>query len=159
MDVRTLSSIAGREGQTLIAQQFFIYTSGRSAAGIAAGGGVQNFQISILADSDFLIEKLTFNSDVAAAAQTDGTRILPNVNVLLTNTGNGNQLMNVQVPVTGLFGTGQLPFILPVPYLLPATSTLQGVLTSYEAAAVDFVTLNFIGRKLYWSSTQQTRRV
>lgn len=151
MDMQTLARLAGRQNQKLIAQQFFIYTTGRPAAGLAALVGTQTFNINILADSDFLVEKLTYNCDVAAAAQTDSTRIIPNVKVMLTNTSNGNNIMNVNADVSALFGTGQLPFILPVPYLLPATSTLQGVLSGFEAAAVDFVTLNFIGRKLFWA--------
>lgn len=149
MNVNQLAANAGRPGQQIINDEFFIYTTGRPAAGLAAAGqSATNIQIQ--ADSDFLIEKLSFNADIAGATQTESTRLLPNVSVLLTNTGSGRQLMNLQMPLTGLFGSGELPMILPRQYLLPASSTLQIQLVSFEAAIVPFITLNFIGRKLYW---------
>jgi hypothetical protein len=150
MDMRQLAANANRKNQVIISDEFFIYSSGRPAAGIVAAGGTQAANINILADSDFLVEKLTYNADLAGVAQLSGTRIVPNVSVLITNTSSGRQLMNVQFPLTGIFGSGELPFILPRQYLFPATSTVQIQLTSFEAAAVPFITLNFIGRKLYW---------
>ena len=155
MNMQQLAANAGRKNQVIISDEFFIYSTGRPAAGIAAAGGVQTVNIQILADSDFLIEKLSFNADLAGVAQLHGTRIVPNVNVLLTNTGSGRQLMNLQLPLTGIFGSGELPMILPRQYLLPASSTLQIQMVSFEAAAVPFVTLNFIGRKIYWGVAGQ----
>lgn len=145
-----LAAAAGRTGQRLIADEFFIYTTGRPAAALAAAASsITN--ISIQADSDFLIEKTTFSADVAAAAQTFNTQVIPHANVTLVATSSGRQLMNVQAPLAGLFGTGQLPFIWPRSYLIPASSILQITLVSFEAANANFITLNFIGRKLYWS--------
>ena len=149
MDMRQLAANAGRPGQVIISDEFYIYTTGRPAAAVAPAG-TQTTNISIQADSDFLIEKMTFNADIAGATQTESGRLLPNVNVLLTNTGSGRNFMNVQFPLTGMFGGGELPFILPRQYLLPASSTLQIQLVSFEAAISAFITLNFIGRKLYW---------
>jgi hypothetical protein len=133
----------------IISDEFFIYTTGRPSAAIGVGA-TTTVNIAIQADSDFLVEKLTFNADAAGATQTESSRLLPNVMVLLTNTGSGRQLMNLQFPLTGLFGSGELPMILPRQYLLPASSTLQIQFVSFEAAVTPFVTLNFIGRKLYW---------
>ena len=154
MNMNQLAMNAGRVGQVIISDEFYIYTTGRPAVGLALlGTSTTNIQIQV--DSDFLIEKMSFNADLAGAAQTETSRVLPNVNVLLTNTASGRNLMNVQFPLTGVFGGGELPFILPRQYLLPGSSTLQIQLVSFEAVSVPFITLNFIGRKLYWSPENQ----
>jgi hypothetical protein len=129
-------------------QDFFTYSTGRPAAALAPAG-VSTVFINIQADADFVIEKHVYAADIAGAAQNIGNYTVPNVSVLLTSTGSGIQLMNVAVPVTSIFGVGQLPFILPYPRVLPANSQLQIILTSFEAAQSPFITLNFIGRKLY----------
>lgn len=154
MNQQQLAANAGRPGQVIISDEFYIYSTGRPAAAIAPAG-TSNINIQIQADSDFLIEKLSFNADIAGASQTESGRLLPNVSVLLTNTGSGRQLMNQQFPLTGLFGSGELPFILPRQYLLPASSTLNIQMVSFEAAVSPFITLNFIGRKLYWGNPGQ----
>ena len=129
-------------------QDFFTYSTGRPAAALAPAGVAQLF-INIQADADFVIEKLTYAADIAGAAQNIGNLTSPNVLVLLTSTGSGIQLMNIAAPLSSLFGTGTLPFILPYPRVLPANSQLQITLTSFEAAVSPFITLNFVGRKLY----------
>lgn len=144
-----LAQNAGRAGQRIISDEFFVYSTGRPAAGLAPAG-TSNLNLQIQADADFLIEKLSFNADVAAAAQTESSRVLPNITVQLTNTSSGRALFSSQFPLTGIFGSGELPMILPRQYLLPASSTLQIQLVSFEAANTVFVTLNFIGRKIYW---------
>jgi hypothetical protein len=150
MEMTKLAISLSRPGQVIINEQFQVYSTGRPAAGITAAGGVQSPVIQIRADSDFVIEKTTFNADIAGATQTDATRLVPNVSVLLVVTSSGQQLFNVPVPLSGLFGIGQLPFIWPKPYIIPASSSLQCQLVSFEAAVVPFISLNFIGRCLFW---------
>jgi len=128
-------------------QRAFTYSTGRLAA-IATGATV-NTSIIIQADADFAVEKLTYYADLAGVAQTSGARIVPNVLVLLTASSSGAQMMNTSAPIPSLFGTGDLPFILPYPYILTANSQLQIQLISFEAAVTPALTLNFIGRKLY----------
>lgn len=149
MNQAQLAANSNRVGQKIISDEFFIYSTGRPAAAIAPAATV-TLNIPIQADADFLIEKLSFNADIAGATQTESTRLLPNVHVQLTNTNSGRALFSSQFPLTGLFGSGELPMILPRQYLLPASSTLQIQLVSFEAAISPFITLNFIGRKLYW---------
>ena len=129
-------------------QDFLIYSTGRPAAALAPAATSTIF-INIQADADFVLEKLTYSADIAGAAQNIGNLTSPNVSVLLTSTGSGINLMNVALPLSGIFGTGMLPFILPYPRVLPANSQLQISLVSFEAAVSPFITLNFIGRKLY----------
>lgn len=141
----------GRPGQVILAREFFVYSTPRTSL---AAGASTTLNIAIQADSDFVIEKTTYNADVAAAATTQSTMILPNWTVMLTISGAGRQLMNTPVPIPGMFGTGQLPFIWTRPYAIPASSQLQIGLVSYEAAATDLVTLNFIGQKIFWGYPQ-----
>lgn len=146
-----LARLAGRAGQVLIGEEFYIYSTGRLAAITAAGGTLTN-NITVQSDSDFLIEKMTYASDVAGASEGRDSANVPNVTALLTATGSGKQLMNVQAPIFSLFGTGELPFIMPISYFLPAASTLTISLTSFEASVTPRITLDFIGRKLYWGN-------
>jgi hypothetical protein len=127
--------------------EFFTYTTGRLAS-LAAAATI-NTQITIQADSDFIVEKLTYACDIAAAAVTISTLPAPNVTVLLTSSGSGQQWMNTPMNLPSLFGLGWLPFILPYPRVLPANSQLQIQLVSYEAAVANLITLNFHGRKVY----------
>jgi hypothetical protein len=128
-------------------QEFFVYSTGRLAA-LAAGGNSQN-SINIQADADFVIEKLTYAADIAGAVVNVSTYPAPNVLVMLLSSGSGQNLFQNPVPLTSIFGTGTLPFILPYPRILPANSQLQVILTSVEAASTPLLTLNFIGRKIY----------
>lgn len=127
-------------------RDFYIYES--ETVAIAVGAST-NDTISIEADSDFILQKLTYQADIAGATQLDGTRLLPNVSLQITDTGSGRQLMQNPIPIPSFFGTGQLPFILPNPRLFMRNSTIQIAFTSFEAAITPTVRLAFIGYKVY----------
>lgn len=127
-------------------RDFYVYEA--LATAIAAGGAA-NDTIQIEADADFILQKLTYQADLAGVAQTDATRVIPNVSVILTDTGSGRQLMNTAIPITSIFGTGRVPFILPNPRLFMRNSVLQVAFTSFEAAATPTIRLAFIGYKIY----------
>lgn len=129
-----------------IAKDFFIYTTGRFSVAPAAQT-TQNIAIS--ADSDFEITKITYFSDLAGVAQTVNGQILPNCNVIITDTGSGRQLMNVAIAIGAMFGLAREPFILPIPKIIAARSNLQIVVTSFEAAVTPSISLNFIGNKIF----------
>jgi hypothetical protein len=132
-------------------QDFFVYSTGRLAT-LAAGLTSTNF-INIQSDADFIIEKQTYAADVAGAVLTFNTFPVPNITALVSVTGSGQNILSQAVPIASIFGHGFLPFILPRPRFLPANSQLQIVLTSFEAVTSYFITLNFIGRKIYLLGT------
>ena len=135
--------------QQLIEQyqkDFYVYQATFLAL---AGASSANGTIQIEANSDFVVQKLSFAADIAAAVQTDSTRVLPLVTIQLTDTGSGRQYMNEQVPITALFGNGQLPFILPNPRFMAANSVLQIAVTNLTAATTYNLYLSFIGFKYY----------
>lgn len=127
-------------------RDFYVY---EAEALVLAAGASANDTIQIEADSDFILQKLTYQADLAGVAQTDATRVLPNVLVLLTDTGSGRQLMQTPIPIPSFFGIGAIPFILPNPRLFMRNSTITVAFTSFEAAATPSVRLAFIGYKIY----------
>ncbi|MDH5654203.1 MAG: hypothetical protein OEZ39_20290 [Gammaproteobacteria bacterium] len=127
-------------------KDFYTY---RSTALALAFGGNATDNINIEASSDFLVQKLTYQVDIAAAAFTDSTRPIPNVTLQITDTGSGQQFFSDALPIPMIFGTGQVPFILPIPRLVMANSALQLAYTNYDAAVTYNIYLGFIGMKIY----------
>lgn len=149
--MEALAALANRQGQVIINSEYFVYSNGRPGSSVAAGASA-TYTVQIQADSDFLVEKTAYHADSAGAAQTDSSRPIPNVLVTVVATGSGKQLSNVGVPVPSVFGYGALPFILPQPYFVPASSVIQLTVQSFEAATAWFLTFSFIGRKIYWGA-------
>jgi len=134
------------ENATYKRRDFYIY---ESEVLVLAAGGNANDTIQIEADSDFILQKLTYEADIAGAAQTNNTRVIPNVLVQLTDTGSGRQLMQNPIPIPSFFGIGAIPFILPNPRLFMRNSTIQVAFSSFEAAITPSIRLAFIGYKIY----------
>lgn len=131
------------------AKDFFVYEVDFAALAAAASA---TGQFTIQADSDFLLSKLACTADIAAAAQTDSTRVIPLVSILITDTGSGRNLMNQAVPIPAMFGQGDLPFILPRQRIFVARSVVTVTLTNYDAASTYNVKLSFIGEKGFRSN-------
>jgi len=127
-------------------RDFFVYEA-QTLVLAAAGNAVDTVQIQ--ADADFILQKLTYECDIAGATQTISTRTVPNVTVQITDTGSNRQLFQQPVPIPSIFGTGELPFILPNPRLFMKTSVIQVDFTSFEAAVTPSIRLAFIGYKFY----------
>lgn len=134
------------EDATYRRRDFYVYEALATAIAVA---GSANDTINIEADSDFILQKLTYEADLAGVAQTHATRIVPNVTVQITDTGSGRQLMQNPIPIPSIFGSGELPFILPNPRLFMRNSTIQVAFTSFEAAVTPTIRLSFIGYKVY----------
>lgn len=120
-------------------EDFSALTSGTSASG----------NINIQADSDFVLQKLTYFADIAAAAQTADGRVIPLITILITDSGSGRNLMESALPVSSIFGTGELPFILPQPKLFLARTTITAAVSNFSAATDYNIRLSFIGYKVF----------
>ena len=127
-------------------RDFFIYEAETVAI---AAAGTDTDTIQIQADADFIWQKAVYEADLAGVAQTESTRIVPNVLIQITDTGSNRQLFFNPVPIPNVFGMSGLPFILPNPRLFVKTSTIQIDFTSFEAAATPTIRLSFIGYKYY----------
>ena len=130
--------------RNIVARDFYVYSV---PFGAVASLESKTAAINIEADSDFEVQKLTTTSQ--GALGYDGN---PEATVTILDTGAGRNLMNTAIPLTSLFGTGELPFILPTPKLFLARSTISLTLTNYGGDDMDEIWLNFIGRKIFYGS-------
>ncbi len=130
-----------------IAKDFFTYS-----LDFAIGPGESQSQnISIQADSNFVIQKLCYQADMGPGtnALTNASRIIPLVTLLITDSGSGRQLMSAPVSLVNLFGTGEIPFILPQPKMFVARSTVTVTLANFSASNGYHINLAFIGTKIF----------
>lgn len=118
-----------------------------------AASGSATTSIQIEADSDFEIMKLeqyTIQDAADTADQLAGGSIVPDVTVLLTDTGSGRQLMNIALPIFNIFGTAQLPYVLPKPKRLFARATLSIQVANLNTNhGYAYIYLSFSGRKIF----------
>lgn len=129
-----------------VLKDFYIYNLNFLALA-AAASATDSFNIQ--ADAAFRLEKLTFFADIAAATQTDATRVIPSVTLLLTDTGSGRQMMSGAVPISSFFGTGQFPFIMQQPKIFAPRATVSVTVANFDTAATYNIKLSFIGTKLF----------
>lgn len=137
----------------MILKDFFVYAI--DFATLAAGATATD-NIQIQADADFEVQKLTYFSDIAGAAQTLTTQVVPLITVLIVDAGSGRQLMDRAVAIPALFGDGRIPFILPTPRIFAARSNITFTLVNFSAATTYRTRLNLIGTKLFQTARQRT---
>jgi hypothetical protein len=114
-----------------------------------APGATATDSFNIEANSDFIWTKATYFADIAAAAQTDGTRVVPLTTLELIDTGSAYQLFSEPQPIPNVFGTGRIPFLVNPAYRFAKNATMRGVLVNFDAAATYNVRLSFIGYRDY----------
>jgi hypothetical protein len=105
--------------------------------------------INIDSSADFLWIKGAYMADNAGAAQTDSSRIVPNVDVQIQLGGADKNMFSANTPIPSVFGTGQEPFVWSMPQRLYRSSALTITLTSREAAITLNIRLALIGWKDY----------
>lgn len=127
-------------------RDFFIYGTA-SVATLAGGTGTATIQVQ--ADAAFEVQKLAFFADIAGAAQTESTRVLPLVTVQITDQGSGRQLFSVAVPIPAMMGDGRIPFILPTTKVFSANSAIGVDFVNYSAATAYNLRVLLIGSKIF----------
>lgn len=132
----------------IVAKDFFVYSA--TFTGLAQGT-TQQKNIPISDDSDFVVIKTTYFVDDGVGGKfTPNTRQIPNVLLLMTDTGSGRQLMDAAQPLYNLFGTAENPFIFPMPKLLKRRTVLQLQATNQELVVATYrLTVSFIGVKIF----------
>ncbi|RPH75965.1 hypothetical protein EHM76_00355 [bacterium] len=136
-----------------------LYVYEAQALALAASATLTDV-VQIEADSSFILQKLAYHAQApadtalasAALGLVDSQRIIAPVAIVITDTGSGRQLMPAPIPIPSLFGTGQLPFILPNPRLFMRNSTISIQFTNLDATNAYSVRLAFIGYKVYATS-------
>jgi len=125
------------------ARDFFTYEADITAT--IAASGATTYTLQIQTDSDFLWTKASF-------IQT-GTGVPA---ILIQDNGSGRNLSTFAVPVSNIFGTGQLPFILPRQRIFQANASVT--LNISEIGGTNTITslhLSFIGEKGFKYSQYQ----
>ncbi len=130
-----LSKLSDQELTNLFGvRDFFTYEI--DFAGITAAGGVAQNTFNVQSDSNFLWQYGCFFADIAGATQTDSSRVVPDITVLIQDTASGRQLMSAPVPVPAIFGYGSLPFLLPTPRFFRAQTQVVVSVTNNSALVV-----------------------
>ncbi len=97
--------------------------------------------IQIDSGVDFYWVASTYQADLAGAAQTESTAVIPLVNVLINDTGSRKNLQNIAFPVSSIAGPGERPYRLIRPRLFRASSTINFTWTSIVAAGTTYANL------------------
>lgn len=119
--------------ETVRARNFFAYPV---PAVTLAPGANATATVRIESSSDFYWIKGTYwaEDNTGVGGQTDSTRIIPSVDLQIQSSGADRNLFNGFVPVPSVFGTGQIPFVLPFPAEMLANSEVRFDFISREAA-------------------------
>jgi hypothetical protein len=122
--------------------------------GLAAAGGVGNAVLQFDASSDFIWYQASYsaNNNAANTGWAEATRQYPPITVLLTPGDTSANMMNQAVPVTHIFGNGEMPFVLPAPRVIPARTTLAIAVTNLDTTIAYDLYLTFIGVKRFLSA-------
>lgn len=157
--IRRPSRAARPEGSVVVQQQapqgptkrrdFFVYTVAFTGGAVVLAGAAAQSAIQIQSDSDFELTKFTMFADIALAAETEATRVLPLVTLQITDTGTGRQLFSSPVPIPAIMGDGRIPFILPVPKIFSANASVAIQVANFSAATDYGLRLCLIGAKIF----------
>lgn len=131
-------------------RDFFTYTIGLNSGTTLAPGASTTLTFNIDGESDFFWDKAAVFANIADDGTTYLENILPSVNVTILDTNSQRPLMNNPTPVSNIFGTGQIPFILPIRKLFYSKATVKLTVTNVTDddtySRLDF---SFIGIKAY----------
>src|SRR5438445_13756930 len=100
-------------------------------SGSIANGITNNVNFLVQQDSAFKWLKSTYFADLAGAAVTSSARIVPLATVQIQDGGSGRNLFSNPVPVPNVFGTGDLPFILPIPRRFKPFSQVNATIANF----------------------------
>jgi hypothetical protein len=129
-------------------KDFFFY--GNRVTGLSSVAPTATGIIQIDADADFYCVALTYQADIAGAALTEATNVIPLVNLLVTDSGSGKSFSNIALPIAAYLGDGKRPYRLIRPRVFGATSSIQLAYTAFVAAGTTYnITLVMHGYKRY----------
>lgn len=146
MDIANMNTFGGKN---YVTKNSFTYMTSIAASLAPAGSTTSTFNID--GDSDFFWTKLNVHATTGNDATTFDAEVLPEVNIIITNTTSGRQYMNQATPVSSIGGNGRLPFLLPMVTYFPAKATIQiSYLNASDNATYTTLYLSFIGIKAFF---------
>ena len=107
-----------------------------------AAAGEQVKSINISANADFILTSPRYRAKVDDTAND----VIPQVMVLLTDTGSSEQLTNDQVDISTYFGQiGKAPYTIEYPRIISGRSSLSVALSNYSTALTYDIEMTFAG--------------
>lgn len=129
------------------AKDFFIYEA--DVLELDAGA-TATASFVIQADAAFMLQKMSIMADIAGAAQTRNSLVVPLCSIQITDTGSGRNLFNQPVPVPSVFGIAGEPFILSLPKEFAPNATVALTISNYSASSKYNLRMSFVGQKLFY---------
>lgn len=115
-----------------------------NAQALSSGNPSVNTLIQIDSGVDFYWVASTYQTDIAGAAQTESSVVIPLVNVIINDTGSRKNLQNIAFPISSIAGPGERPYRLIRPRLFRASSTINFTWTSIVAGGTTYANLFFV---------------
>ena len=109
-------------------------------------------QVNVPNDADFEVRRIMYHFDLAAAALTQATSFVPNITIMLTDSGSGRNLLSAAAPIGSIASAeaAMTPIDLPWPKIFTRNSTITITLTNFDAAvATNTFRLVMAGRKIF----------
>lgn len=122
--------------------------------GPMTAGLIQTQTVNIPNDSDFECRRLHYHVDAAAAQLTVATAAIPNITILINDSGSGRNLMNAAAPLATVCESEAFAGTpLPWPKIFTRNSTISITLTNFDAAVVtNNIRITMAGRKIFSAS-------
>ncbi len=127
-------------------KDFYCYSF--SVASLASGATTSQ-TVNVEADANFILQKLTCFASIAGAAVTESTEVLPLISIQITDNGSGRNLFNSPVALPTIIGSGQRPFILPIPRLFRSNSSINFTLSNFSAGTNYRLDVTLAGVKVW----------
>jgi len=125
------------------------YTFPVNFANLAAAGTAQG-SFFVDAAAPFMLVQMNYvATPYPVTVMTQATRLIPNINVQITEQSSNRNWQSAAVPVSSIFGTGENPWFLPQPRLIPANTTVSMSIANFDTAQAYNLYLSFIGFRLY----------
>lgn len=142
-----MNPIPTLDNNKYIARDYFTYELVSTTA--LAPGASQPLTVTIDSDGDFFWTKGCVYADIGNASFTDSTRPIPSLTVLITDGTTQRNMSNVPVAVNNLFGSAQLPFILPVAKYFAGRSLITLTIANIGNATYSSIRFSLHGVKAY----------
>jgi hypothetical protein len=132
------------------------YAYSFNIASLAAGASDTDI-INIENDSQFIWTKTSYFAELAGAAQTDSSRVIPLITCMFTDSGSARQFFDQPQPINSIAGQGSIPFILPSPFVFKNNANVNASFTNFSAAQTYLnFTISLHGYRVYTYGNSRT---
>lgn len=143
-------NVPANAGGSIVQGDGFYYVYNILFANSIAAAAVSTVTLQFDQVTVFKWVRTTVYADIAGAAQTESSRVLPLVTLKITDAGSGMSFMNSNVPIFEMAGSAELPYVLPTPQFILANAVLQFAVANISAATTyTNLMLQLHGYKLY----------